>query len=452
MLVYRWPELTSVQARAACRGEPRRSVFGGAMDGPLRQLIETKERELHEIHDFRIRSLEGLLEEREVALADSFARYDKLKEDFKFNLGLIEDRDVELGRYEAAVQGLKDDSHGKSCVEASEAKMRLDEALSVHRQAAARENEQQGYWQAKCKALRDEMDGLRWAREEESRASRERAEAQRAALTRQLREREDELEAQRADSAEAFDRIMQQRQEEAQARESELALQLREAESRCADQARRRERVEREATELRENYNKVRQALEAGEKEARGLRWELEDRQQIAVAESDEAAKRVGELEKSYEAAVHAGEERLREVLGSLHAVEKAFVQHKDRQSAEEQAFQQREGQLRSELEACGSRAVGLEQALADAGQREEELRKLVRVAREEHGRETAALRKQAAEKEALLRTDADHADGAASALRDANLSLEGKVAGMAGREAALQSDLREEREDNARV
>lgn len=32
-------------------------------------------------------------------------------------------------------------------MEASELKMRLDEALSVHRQAAARENEQQGYWQ-----------------------------------------------------------------------------------------------------------------------------------------------------------------------------------------------------------------------------------------------------------------------------------------------------------------
>lgn len=32
-------------------------------------------------------------------------------------------------------------------VEASEVKMRLDEALSVHRQAATRENEQEGYWQ-----------------------------------------------------------------------------------------------------------------------------------------------------------------------------------------------------------------------------------------------------------------------------------------------------------------
>lgn len=35
-------------------------------------------------------------------------RYDKLKEDFKFNLGLIEDRDAELGRLEATVQELKD--------------------------------------------------------------------------------------------------------------------------------------------------------------------------------------------------------------------------------------------------------------------------------------------------------------------------------------------------------
>lgn len=68
-------------------------------------------------------------------------------------------------------------------------------------------------------------------------------------------------------------------------RESELSLQLREAESRCADQARRKERAEREATELRENSKKIRQALEAGEKETRGLRWELEDRQQIAAAE-----------------------------------------------------------------------------------------------------------------------------------------------------------------------
>ena len=51
----------------------------------------------------------------------------------------------------------------------------------------------------------------------------------------------------------------------------------------------------------------------------------------IFFVQSEEAAKKAFELESKYEAALSGGEERLREVLGSLHAVEKAFVQHKDR-------------------------------------------------------------------------------------------------------------------------
>lgn len=49
------------------------------------------------------------------------------------------------------------------------------------------------------------------------------------------------------------------------------------------------------------------------------------------LVQSEEAAKQTFDLESKHEAALSSGEERLREVLGSLHAVEKAFVQHKDR-------------------------------------------------------------------------------------------------------------------------
>ncbi|CAM9603172.1 unnamed protein product, partial [Ascophyllum nodosum] len=428
-------------------------VLGEVADAPLRQLIEAKERELHEIHDFRLsRSLEGLLEEREMTLADSFAsRYDKLKEDFKFNLGLIEDRDAELGRYEAALQGLQECLRDKE-VETSELKMRLDEALSVHRQSAARENEQQGYWQAKCKALRDEMDGLRWAREEESRSAREKAEAARAVLTRELREREDELEHQRTDSAEAFDRIMQQRQEETQTRETEMMTQLREAEARCSDQARRRERAEREAAEFKETSRKLRQSLEEAEKESRGLRWELEDRKKLAAAERDEASKKAEELKEKHEAALCVGEDRLREVLGSLHAVEQAFVQLKERQGLEARALERGEEELRASLEACGLRIQQLEEAVSQGRRREEELRKAVRAAREDHGREATALRKQLAENEARLKVEIDRAEGAAAELRDGNLSLEGVVRALEDKEESLRDDLQAEREERKKV
>lgn len=46
-------------------------------------------------------------------------RYDKLKEDFKFNLGLIEDRDAELGRLEATLQELRDCLRDKVCLHRS---------------------------------------------------------------------------------------------------------------------------------------------------------------------------------------------------------------------------------------------------------------------------------------------------------------------------------------------
>lgn len=71
---------------------------------------------------------------------------------------------------------------------------------------------------------------------------------------------------------------------------------------------------------------------------------------------------------------------------------------------------------------------------------------------REEHSRDTAALRKQSAEREISLQKELDQARDSVAALRDANLSLEGAVAGLADREAALEIDLREQKEESERL
>lgn len=68
-------------------------------------------------------------------------------------------------------------------------------------------------------------------------------------------------------------------------REAELISQLQEADKRSSEQARRREKAEREIAEFRETSGKLRESLEKAEKVSRGLRWELEDRRQLAAAE-----------------------------------------------------------------------------------------------------------------------------------------------------------------------
>ena len=68
--------------------------------GDISQLIRLKERELHEIHDLRCSQLEKLVAERDATLSEFGRRYDQLRDDFQYNLALLEARDGEIRRLE----------------------------------------------------------------------------------------------------------------------------------------------------------------------------------------------------------------------------------------------------------------------------------------------------------------------------------------------------------------
>lgn len=52
----------------------------------IRSLILEKERELHDINEYRIRTLEALLRDKEATAAAAKQKLVKLQEDFKYNL------------------------------------------------------------------------------------------------------------------------------------------------------------------------------------------------------------------------------------------------------------------------------------------------------------------------------------------------------------------------------
>ena len=59
----------------------------------LRGLIMQKEKELHDINEYRIHTLESLLAEKERDVNEGKQRLAKLKEDCTYNLRLLEERD-----------------------------------------------------------------------------------------------------------------------------------------------------------------------------------------------------------------------------------------------------------------------------------------------------------------------------------------------------------------------
>ena len=53
----------------------------------------------------RLHSLENAYKEKEQQHEEEKARFHKLKEDFKYNLKLLEDRDLELEKYDSYTAG-----------------------------------------------------------------------------------------------------------------------------------------------------------------------------------------------------------------------------------------------------------------------------------------------------------------------------------------------------------
>eukprot|EP00624_Nannochloropsis_granulata_P001063 evm.model.NODE_1479_length_7697_cov_17.574900.4 len=185
----------------------------------LQSLIISKEKELHDINRFRIHTLESLLKDRDRALAENNEKIKRLKTDFQYNLHLIEERDAELDRADAAIASLQDtlraqvhenEDMRQALTEAEQAGRRkaariaaeTEESFAQQEQAAAaaaaeRERRVEQEWRRRhvleMESIKREWEGQMLAREEGWRAVEEglreeiaRLEEGRAALQRAL--------------------------------------------------------------------------------------------------------------------------------------------------------------------------------------------------------------------------------------------------------------------------
>ena len=75
----------------------------------LSEVIRLKERELHDINQFRYERLELNLIEKEKIISEFLKKFEELKEDFQYNLTLLEARDKEINRLESLISKLNNE-------------------------------------------------------------------------------------------------------------------------------------------------------------------------------------------------------------------------------------------------------------------------------------------------------------------------------------------------------
>lgn len=180
---------------------------------PFDTIVLQKEKEWKEAFLLRVKSLEDTLLEREKDLKKEKLRFRKLKEDFEYNLKLIEERDAELEKYDAVFGKVKQAEHTRAA-EVSELLVKVDELkLKVDNEVRAKE-ELQKHYQKRLQEYQNEMNKFRQMKENEINQEREELTTYRRKLESQLREAEDDFEFRRQELVSDFDEVMRKREQE----------------------------------------------------------------------------------------------------------------------------------------------------------------------------------------------------------------------------------------------
>ena len=119
----------------------------------LQELVEQKENEWREAQQLQNKSLQNTLKEKERQLNNERVRFRKLKEDFEYNLKLLEERDQELQRYDALFSQVRNINSLRDG-EVSDLKIQLDDLkLKLSHEEKAKEELQRHYqqvWKFRC--------------------------------------------------------------------------------------------------------------------------------------------------------------------------------------------------------------------------------------------------------------------------------------------------------------
>ncbi|KAK6478282.1 coiled-coil domain-containing protein 57 isoform X1 [Huso huso] len=191
-------------------------------EGDLDALLACKEQEWKDLQARRIQRLETALRDTTGQLKEQREKFDRLKEDFKYNLQVLEERDHELDRYDAMFSRLKTLESTKQA-ESSELRIQIDklqEAVSI--ETRMREELQHQY-QQRVKEHQLELEKMHGLKDCDIQQYRQEYEKLKRELERKIQEVEGELALQKQELMVEFDSEMRRREHEFNLRIDEMS-------------------------------------------------------------------------------------------------------------------------------------------------------------------------------------------------------------------------------------
>ena len=278
----------------------------------MQALIQAKEQELRDAHDFQVRNLEVKLMQRTKdleltldQLKHTKAAFHRLREDFTYNLQLIENRDAELTDFEEKVQGLEGKLHEQSSIIDDLQNRLADREAQWHQSEASASAKQEAVEQAKALAAKEMSD------------TKAALEAQIVSLSKQLGV------------------VEQATAMQVKSLESQLATTEADCERKIADVRAEANKItpsilyDEHVTQLQLELKEANLVSQQLQRRLQTATWELQEQQERADLESENARSRLREVEQARDNTLEDYEAKMARLVASLREVEGNFVEQR---------------------------------------------------------------------------------------------------------------------------
>ncbi|CAL1527468.1 unnamed protein product [Lymnaea stagnalis] len=263
-----------------------------------KKLADEKEKEWRQVLESRINALEGEVKQKDTELASEKIKFNELKEHFKYNLKLLEERDRELEKYDISFSEIRNALNQKNA-EISELKIYLDDLKNVIKREEKTKDELQANYQRRIREKQMEVDTYKSCKDKELLDERKEYEQFRRDLQRQLVNVQNELDIQKRELTSEFDDAIKKREHEFKLRCDELSTKALEYELKVKV-------LEKELELSRDCYDKTHTVMAEAEDTQRQLEkllkqreWELTDTTAMKDAEIADLRMRVSSSESS---------------------------------------------------------------------------------------------------------------------------------------------------------
>ncbi|XP_032995017.1 coiled-coil domain-containing protein 57 [Lacerta agilis] len=287
----------------------------------LNDLLICKEKELKELQAHQIHFQKTSLHETRKQLQEMHRKFNSLKEDFTYNLRVLEERDRELERYERLFIQLKMVENAKEA-EVSDLRIQVDKLQQTLAKETKKQESLQYQYHQKLKEHQLELERLHSSKDSDINQHLQEYGDMKQQLERKLQEVECELALQRQELLVEFDSEMKKREHEFRRKADEMSNLVLSHELKVKLLTKELEALKEAGTEVAESLKMAEARNLELEKEVKCRDWEIKDLTAVKDAHIRDLERKIDSVQLSWK--------KEKETFERKHAAIDHFAREKD--------------------------------------------------------------------------------------------------------------------------